>query len=245
MDGLVARGYSRSEIPQMYMFNRSFPDFDTYCAALRRNYRREIIRSRQKMKEAGVRSEVLTDTGDLLKAYTPDVHTLYCDMVARSAIKQPPLPLAYFHQLATQLAGDIELVTLVRGSQILATSWCLRDGVGYHLLYGGVDYRFNRDFDLYFNLMLACLDRAFRLGVERIHIGQASSFFKARIGSEPEGRYVYVKGLGPIMSPLARFLSGRLIANDDLSVTPSRTFKADDDRAHDAAGAKTARELVN
>jgi hypothetical protein len=92
--------------------------------------------------------------------------------------------------------------------------------------------------------VFACLDRSFQLRVERIHIGQASSFFKARIGSEPEGRYVYARGLGPIMSRLARLLSGRLIANDDLSVAP-RTFKADDSSSHDGTDAKTERELVN
>jgi predicted N-acyltransferase len=245
MDGLMERGYSRSELPQMYMLNRSFPDFDAYCAALRRNYRREIARSRQKMKEAGIRPVTLSKTADMLKAYTPEVHAMYCDMVGRAAFKQAPLPIGYFQELATRLEGTIELVTLMRDNRILATGWCARDGSAQHFLFAGVDYRLNRELELYFNLVFACLDRSFQLGVERIHIGQASSFFKARIGSEPEGRYVYARGLGPIMSRLARFLSGRLIANDDLSVAPSRAFKSNDGSSHDGTDAKAERELVS
>jgi predicted N-acyltransferase len=245
MDGLVQRGYSRSEIPQMYMLNRGFPDFDAYCAALRRNYRRKITRSREKLKELNVRPVTLSKAADILKAYTPENHALYCDVVARSAIKQAPLPITYFQELAARLEGEVELVTLMREDRILALGWCARDGVDQHFLFAGVDYQLNREFELYFNLVFACLERSFQQRTERIHIGQASSFFKARIGGEPEGRYVYVKGLGPIMSRLARFLSGRLIANDGLSVAPSRTFKADDGSSHDAADAKAERELVD
>ena len=245
MDGLVERGYSRSELPQMYMLNRSFPDFDAYCAALRRNYRRNIARSQEKLKELGVRPVTFSKTADMLKAYTPEVHAMYCDMVARAAFKQAPLPITYFQELATRLEGTIELVTLIREDRILATGWCARDDSAQHFLFAGVNYQLNREFELYFNLVFACLDRSFQLRVERIHIGQASSFFKARIGSEPEGRYVYARGLGPIMSRLARFLSGRLIVNDELSVAPSRAFKTDDGPSHDGIDAKAEREVVS
>ena len=245
MDRLIARGYSRADFPPMYMLNRSFPNFEAYCAALRRNYRRKITRSQEKLKKLGVRPATFTKTADMLRAYTPEVHAMYCDVVARSAIKQLPLPITYFQELATRLEGVVELVTLVREGRILATGWCARDGSAQHLLFAGMDYELNREFELYFNLVFACLDRSFQHGVERIHVGQASSFFKARIGSEPEGRKVYVKGFGPIMSRLARFLSGRLIANDELSVVPSRPFKTDDDSSPDGADAKVERELVS
>jgi predicted N-acyltransferase len=210
---------------------------------LRRNYRRKITRSREKLKEVGISSVTLTKAADMLKAYTPEVHAMYCDVVARSAIKQVPLPITYFQELAARLEGAVELVLLTREDRILATGWCARDGSAQHLLFAGVDYQLNREFELYFNLVFACLERSFQQRIDRIHIGQASSFFKARIGSEPESRCVYVKGFGPIMSRLARFLSGRLVPNDELSVTPSQTFKADG-RSNDAADAKAERELV-
>ena len=43
------------------------------------------------------------------------------------------------------------------------------------MMYAGIDYPLNRDYDLYFNLMYAGFDRALRKGVKRIHVGQTAT----------------------------------------------------------------------
>ena len=76
------------------------------------------------------------------------------------------------------LAGSqADLITLMKDSKIIAFGWALRDRSAYHLTYAGVDYSLNHEFDLYFNMMYAGLDRALRDGFETINVGQTAAAF--------------------------------------------------------------------
>ncbi len=83
-------------------------------------------------------------------------------MVAKSDVKLEVFPIEYFHQLALRLEGKVDLVALSRDSRIIAFGWCLEDTSTYHMMYAGIDYTLNHEFDLYFNLMYAGFDRALR-----------------------------------------------------------------------------------
>ena len=199
---LVLRGYRCVEIPAMHCLEPSFGNFAEYCAALRANYRMQITRSTKKLRNSGIEAVVLTDPQDILKAYTPDVHAMYCEMVGKSDLKVEVLTIDYYRELTMRLAGQIELVALMRDSKIIGFGWCLRDGATYHMMYAGIDYGLNQEFDLYFNLMYAGFDRALRAGVAKINVGQTATVFKSRMGCYSEPRYVYMKGVGSLMSKL-------------------------------------------
>ncbi len=79
-------------------------------------------------------------------------------------------------------------------------------------LYAGLDYEFNDEFDLYFNLSYATLDRALKKRPSKIYLGQTADTFKARLGCYPEPLYVFAKGCGPIMSRIVRYGANLLVA---------------------------------
>ena len=155
---------------------------------------------------------MLTDPKEILRVYTPEVHALYHQMVAKAELNLEVLPIEFFRQLTSRLNGAVELIALSKGSTILAFGWCLHASSTYSMLYAGLDYRLNDQFDLYFNLMYAGLDRALRQGVSKIQIGQSASTFKSRLGCYSEPLYVFAKGRGPLMSPLIRYGARLLIA---------------------------------
>ena len=64
----------------------------------------------------------------------------------------------------------------------------------YHAMYGGLDYHLNHEFDLYFNLIYAMLDRALAKRVSTIEVGLGGDAFKAKIGCYCEPLYVFAKG---------------------------------------------------
>jgi predicted N-acyltransferase len=194
------------------LFKPSFPDFSHYCAALKTRYRQQINRSTRKLKNSGVVLSVLTDPEEILRVYTPQVHALYHQMVAKAELNLEVLPIDFFRQLTSRLSGEVELIAFSKDSTIIAFGWCLHACSTYTMLYAGVDYLLNDEFDLYFNLMYAGLDRALRKGVSRIQIGQSASTFKARLGCYSEPLYVFAKGRGPLMSPLIRYGANLLIA---------------------------------
>lgn len=166
---------------------------------------------------------VLTDPEEILRAYTCEVHALYRQMVDRAAIKAEVLPIEFLHQMAMRLNGHVELIAIRKGAQIVAFGWCLH-ARSYHMLYAGIDYQLNQEFDLYFNLVYASLDRALRKRASRIELGLGADAFKARLGCYSEPLYVFAKGHRPVMSFIIRAAGNFLIAQKPVT-TPFNVFK--------------------
>jgi predicted N-acyltransferase len=241
-NSLLGLGYRRIVIPPMHLLPPSFADFSEYCAALRTRYRQQVNRSIRKLKHSGIETKVLTETEEILRLYLPEVHAMYCEMVARSDVKLEIFPIEYYQELTKHLSGQVELVALVKDTRIIAFGWCLYDSSTYHMMYAGLDYSLNRDYDLYFNLMYAGFDRALRKRLQRIHVGQTATVFKSRMGCDSEERYVYAKGCGPVMRPFfyygAQFVVRKMPPNP-----PSDIFKRDRPAEH--ANSRTSRVDVN
>jgi hypothetical protein len=225
MSPLLNLGYRCIPSLPMHLFKPSFPDFSHYCAALKTRYRQQINRSTRKLKNSGVELSVLTDPEEILRVYTPQVHALYHQMVAKAELNLEVLPIDFFRELTSRLSGEVELIAFSKDSTIIAFGWCLHASSTYSMLYAGLDYRLNDQFDLYFNLMYAGLDRALRMGVAKIQIGQSASTFKARLGCYSEPLYVFAKGLGPLMSPLIYYGANLLIAEKP-ALPASDVFKS-------------------
>jgi Acetyltransferase (GNAT) domain len=225
MQPLLALGYRRIPTPPMHVFPPSFPDFAQYCAALKTRYRQQINRSTRKLQHSGIAQSVLTEPDDILRVYTPEVHALYDQMAAKAEVKLEVLPIEFFRQLAVRLGGQVDLIAFARDGRIIAFGWCLYDASTYHMLYAGLDYRLNDEFDLYFNLMYAGLDRALRKRVAKIQVGQTANAFKARIGCHSEPLYVFAKGRGPVMSRIVRYGANFLVAQKP-AIPPPDIFKA-------------------
>lgn len=223
---LVDLGYRRIPIPPMHCFKPVFADFAHYCAALKTRYRQQVNRSTRKLQRAGITPSVLSNPDEILRVYTPAVHGLYHQMAARANLKLETLPIELLQELTRRLKDQVELVLLSKDSRIVAFGWCLHAGSGYHMLYAGLDYDLNREFDLYFNLMYAGLDRAFRKRVSKVEVGISADAFKARIGCYSEPLYVFVKGLGPVLSLIVR-AAGNLLVVQRPATAPSDIFRSD------------------
>ena len=167
MDFLQELGYRRFSSPAMNTFDRRFADLDAYVDALRSRYRQCVRKSLDKSRAAGLRYERLTDTDAILRLYTPSLHRLYEAVAMSSANRLELLPPSFFPSLARHLPGLVGLTLVYAGDRIAAFNWNLfHDGI-YHFLFAGLDYDLNPSLDLYFNLMYAEMDQAFRAAPRR------------------------------------------------------------------------------
>jgi predicted N-acyltransferase len=213
-DVLVSRGYRRFDTPPMNYFECTFGSFEAYCAALKSHYRKKIKLSMRKLERAGGRIRILTEPLEILATYSSDVHRLYLAVVHKASLKLEILPLEFFQELVKRFPDRVELALVERDSNILAFGWTLRTECSYHPLFLGIDYRLNRELDLYFNLMYAVLDAGMRTGLPHIHVGQTADAFKAKLGCRTQPRYVFARGVGWFMGGLFRY-GGRLFARID------------------------------
>ena len=167
MDFLQQLGYRRFSSPAMNTFGRRFADIDAYVDALRSRYRQCVRKSLDKSRAADLRYERLTDTGAILRLYSPSLHRLYEAVALSSTHRLELLPLSFFHSLARHLPGLVGLTLVYAGDRVAAFNWNLLHGGVYHFLFAGLDYDLNPSLDLYFNLMYAEMDQAFRAAPRR------------------------------------------------------------------------------
>ena len=192
MDFLHQLGYRRFSSPAINTFGRRFSDMDSYVSALRSRYRQCVRKSLSKSLAANLRYERLTDTGAILRRYTPSLHELYEAVALSSAHRLELLPVSFFHSLARRLPGRVGLTLAYAGDRVVAFNWNLFDEKVYHLLFAGLNYALNPSVDLYFNLMYAEMDCAFRAGADALVFGQTADDFKVRLGCSQEPRFFYM-----------------------------------------------------
>jgi predicted N-acyltransferase len=226
MNELLNLGYRRLATPPMHVFTSRFRDIRDYCAGLRSHYRKQVVHSLDKFRRAQVEISVLTDALQIQLVYTTEVHNLYDQVVDKSDMKFERLTVEFFHQLVTRLEGQVELVVFSESKKIIAFGWCLESDSIYYMLYMGLDYERNAELDLYFNLMYCVLDRALRKRKAKIHVGQAASAFKARLGCHPEPLHMFIKGFGPLLPLVIRYGSHLLVA-DEPAIPSFDVFRRD------------------
>ena len=221
---LLELGYHQFTTPPSYCFRSAFEDFAQYCAALFHHYRNQIVRSRRKLSEAGLEIVVLSSPEEIVRAYTSEVHALYHQVADRAVIKVEILPIEFLHELTTRMGGQIELLVIRRGAEIIAFSWCMEAESTYYTMCAGLDYRLNAQFDLYFNLLYALLDRGMQKRASTIVFGIGSDIVKRRIGCDSEHLYFFAKGRGSLMSFVVRS-AGRLLFAPKAAAAPFNIFK--------------------
>jgi Acetyltransferase (GNAT) domain len=210
LDFLQQLGYRRFSSPAMNTFDRRFADLDAYVNALRSRYRQCVRKSLEKSRTADLRYERVMDTDAILRLYSPSLHRLYEAVALSSTQRLELLPLSFFHGLARHLHGLVGLTLVYTGDRVVAFNWnLLHEGV-YHFLFAGLDYELNPSLDLYFNLMYAEMDQAFRAGAETLVIGQTADDFKSRLGCRQEPRFFYVASVGLVANLILKS-AGRLL----------------------------------
>jgi Peptidogalycan biosysnthesis/recognition len=208
MNVLLNFGYRRIASEPMHIFSAAqFRDFEDYCARLKSNYRNQIMRSIKKFRRRQVDVSVLTDARQIKRVYTPEVHNLYYQVVDNAEMRLERLPTEFFHQLATRLEGNIELIIFSHEKRTVGFGWCLNAASIYYMLYTGFDHEINAELDLYFNMVYAAFDRALRKRIAKIHVGQTASSFKARLGCRAEPLYMFARGRGLFMPLIIRLVS--------------------------------------
>jgi hypothetical protein len=226
---LLDLGYRQVATLPMYSFTPSFADFQQYCGSLRSHYRYKVNRSIAKLHTAGIKISICTEAKEIINIYTPEVHNLYLQVVSRAAAKLETLSIEFFHQLATRLRGQVDLVLLSKDSRVVAFGWCLTHNSTFHMLFAGLDYELNTQADLYFNLMYAWLDRALRKQPSRIDAGQTAGAFKTRLGCYSEPLYTFVKGRGPFISLIVRLSADFSLTRREPAAHARHVFKIDDE----------------
>ena len=192
------RRYVRGEIPSNFELIHNFASFGEYFAALRSNYRKQITRSQKRFKSGGGSIQVITGAA-IAENYTDAMHALYVAVRDHAQYRMETLPPEFFRETARRFGDDASLTICRLKDDIVGFTFGIKVGHEYHDLYIGLDYARIAEADVYFNLYYHDLDRIFRSGCTRVHLGQTSEEFKSRLGCEAFPRYFYVRAVSPLI----------------------------------------------
>ena len=191
-----ANGYVRAlSLPGTRLQIR-WPDFEAYTAAMRKFYRR-AVRHDQK---AGAALEfcIERDFGHL----APEIHRLYLNVLARANTGFEDLSEAFFREMGG--CEDARLVTarLKSSGELVGVELLLLGETGMQDLYTGINYDYNDECHLYFNLIYPGIALACESGYSRLTTGQTSYQFKSRLGVEVFDLFVFLKHRNPIINAI-------------------------------------------
>jgi Acetyltransferase (GNAT) domain len=197
--GLRRLRFFCGELEPIYRFSRVFKDFSAYQSALRSGYRRQVQLNIKKFKQLPLQVEHLHDPEEISERFTEAVYQLYLNVWARAKEKLECFPRAFFGEAARKLPGQVSLTLISHGQQPIAFAMGIAVGAAYHNLYIGLDYAYNDQVDLYFNLFYQELDEVFQRQKTQIWLGQTSGAFKSRLGAVPDSRFFWVRPLNPAL----------------------------------------------
>lgn len=184
---MTARGYIMAPSLPGTLLDIRWRSLPEYIGMLRKAFRRTVVKDRE--KAGNLEFEIVDD----FSQYADEVWQLYHNVLARAEnVFERLTPeffraLAGFEQSRIVLARDRESRRIVGMELLLCGDSVVQD------LYTGIDYTYDADARLYFNLVYPVIGFAGEKGYRCLSLGQTSYDFKARIGATPYPTFLFVR----------------------------------------------------
>ena len=173
----LPEGFSRAATLSTCIFHNHFSSFEEYLGALRSGYRRRVLKALKKGEPLEIKK---IDP----KEFSEELHQLYRNVVSRSKYPLETLQKEFFQQFPS------EIYVLNYQGRPAGFFSIKGDGDCLHFIFGGMDYRYRDQLDLYYNMLLAILKLGISGGYRRIDFGQTAETAKCRLGCVTEPLYM-------------------------------------------------------
>ncbi len=185
--------------------------FDEYLRSMRAGYRRQITGSLKMRAASGLGVRILDD----FSAQSDVIFGLYEQVIDRAEHRLERLNRAFIEQLARNFQGQSRAIVVERLGEPLAVAILLLSPSVMTFLLAGIDYRLNREYQAYPNLIVEVVAEAIRSGASRLEMGQTSYAIKSRMGAEQVPRCLFVRHRSTVGNFLLRSASGLLFAKQE------------------------------
>lgn len=191
MPQMVPRGWTVKNGMPYAVFINSYKTFDGYYNSLKKNYRKSIRRSLGKFKEVVIRDETGAD-------FSNKHYKLYRAVSFKAKYKGFFMAECFFTDINI---GHVYL-TAYSGNQIIGWVMLMFDGSRVYVPICGFDLEKNRQYDIWRNLHIAAIRKAFDGGYSTIDFGDTAEIGKARLGCALRPRYLLVKHQNKLLNTI-------------------------------------------
>ena len=173
--------------------------FEEYLQAMRSNYRYRTNKAIRKWH--GVKVDILPPS-----EFDQNMYLLYEAVYAKSNAKLEKLTFDFFRNLTTKA----RLIRASHKEQLLGFCVIIPEDDELVFLFTGFDYRLNRQFDIYYNLLLEILRFGIANNYALIDFGQTAEETKLKLGAQMYGLEMYIGHSNPIINWAANSALGVL-----------------------------------
>jgi hypothetical protein len=180
----------------------SWNSINDYTALLKKKYRKraeKIIKSGKSM----IRKELTKD--DLLK-YKKEMNELFNQVAEQQTIRMGIIGENYFYNYSFSFPHKFSIVGYFLESRLIGFASYIKHDSTLELHYIGIDYKFNNERMIYFNILMDGVERAIQIRANQLELGRTAREAKANLGAHP----VYFNDFIKIRSWLFSLLFNRL-----------------------------------
>ncbi len=172
---------SKSRALSSFIMEKSFNSFNEYLNSLRAPYRRRINKALIHRNDLLIRELSQDD-------FTYEHYLLYKSVMERTANPLETLTIEYFKGYDAKLYEFLDRNT----SRILGFIQLKVIGGQLYFLFCGFNIEDNKEYDLYYNMLLKIIEEGIDLGVRRINFGQTSEESKLKLGCVEKDKYLAI-----------------------------------------------------
>ncbi len=203
-----------NSIPYVSLHLR-WTSFTSYLAEMKHEYRRPVVRSLRKL---GLTQPLVhhsppsnNEKPYLVISRSADspkkkFFELYRDVLEHTSVKLEVLNLAFFKSLFRNMDNDMEILSMIKGEDVLGIALLTIEQKTMTFLLVGLDFTQRDRYDVYFNLVYGIIARAIERGCTQLNLGQTSYWVKGRIGGKCSDEYFFLRAENQLIHRLLKWM---------------------------------------
>ena len=221
-DILKERGYMKiHNLPRAEIKIR-WKSFDEYLSSMRSNYRCKIVKNMDKCAKANISIQVLKNFSNK----TPELKRLYDNVYDQAKeIKRERLTEGFFQNIAKYLGKETVMVSATKDDRLIGYMLLLFSGKTLITKFPGLDYDYNKEYCIYFNIFYKAIELAIETGMNDIDMGITTLNPKRDMGSDVVNLNMYMKHSNPLFNKAIPVLFDMITPPD--TTEPRNVFKED------------------
>lgn len=193
-----------------------FLTLEEYKNTLRSSYRRHFSRNRELFNGT-------TSITGRCALITPQVYELYEQVFNKTKTKLEKLSYEFFRSLPDPFVVTIYYYR----DEPLTWHVVLKDTKTLFFFFGGINYKYNRQFSAYFNNLIGIVEKAISEKYQCLNLGSTAEIAKLRLGGKIARKNMFVYHRNPLVKGLFRLFRGLLAYNTEFPI--SHVFRESED----------------
>ncbi len=194
----------KSDVTMSLNIDPAWNTIDDYIKCLTKKYKRRT----EKIIDAGKKMILKELNAEEILIESKQIKNLFNQVVSKQTVRMGLIGENYFYEYKKRFPEEFTFIGYYFNTNLVAFATYIDHSKILEIHYIGINYNFNKELMIYFNILVNGLERAIQNKKEQLELGRTAREAKANIG----GKAVYFNDYININGRLANFLSQKFTA---------------------------------